>query len=74
MLSGVSSDLDDKISQKNAEIAEEVSGLSPLKMLAWILGVPLSLWIAWGVYTDYRTDRVQAVAADVVRSTEEMNI
>ena len=72
LLSGVSSDLDDKISQKNAEIAEEVSGLSPLKMLAWILGVPLSLWIAWGVYTDYRTDRVQAVAADVVRSTEEM--
>lgn len=66
LLSGFSHDLDARLSEKHAELASEASGVSPLKLLAWIIGVPLALWLSWLVYANYRTERAHLIASRVI--------
>lgn len=66
ILSAQFTELEKRISEKQAELAEAGMGLSPLKMLAWIIGVPLAAWISWSVFVDYRTERASMIATRIL--------
>lgn len=70
LLGDVSRGLDEKISEKQSDLASATAGTSPLMMLAWIIGVPLALWLAWTLYGNYRTERAHLIAAQVIAGTE----
>jgi outer membrane protein OmpA-like peptidoglycan-associated protein len=66
LLSGFSRDLDTKLTEKHAELASEAAGISPLKLIAWLIGVPLAVWLAWLAYANYRTERAHLIASRVI--------
>lgn len=59
-------ELQGRLSDKQAELREAATGISPLKLLAWSIGLPLAAWIAWSVFADYRTSRAEAIATAVL--------
>lgn len=72
MLSGLSSDLSHKIGDKHDELADTGAGLSPLKLLAWMVGMPLLAWIGWSVYADYRIERARGVVAGTIAGQDSI--
>ncbi|MGQ0672293.1 MAG: OmpA family protein [Hyphomicrobium sp.] len=72
LLSDVSRNLDERITEKQSDLDEDASGLSPLVILAWIVGLPLALWIAWTLYADYVTERTQRTASQIVAQADEI--
>ncbi|MEQ1577586.1 MAG: hypothetical protein ABL894_08035, partial [Hyphomicrobium sp.] len=73
ILAGLSQNLESRLDDKTGELATQAAGVSPLKMLAWIIGLPLAGWLAWMIYADYRTERAQAIAATTLASFNELN-
>ena len=57
ILPGLSQGLEKRISETQAEISGRRLGASPLKLLAWIIGVPLAAFLGWSFYADYRESR-----------------
>ncbi len=72
LLSDVSRGLDEKISDKHADLAGAASGMSPLVLLAWIIGVPLAMWLAWTLYANYRTERAHLIASQTIAAVEDI--
>lgn len=66
LLGEVSRELEDQLTTTQAANAKQAAGLSPLGMLAWIIGVPFALWLSWLVYANYRTERAQLIASQVL--------
>ena len=73
LLGSVSAQLEESVEEKQSEIAAERSGISPLKILAWMIGLPLAAWLSWSFYADYRKDRAQAIASDVISNTPSVS-
>ncbi len=72
LLSALSTDLEKRIAERQEDVSGRSLGVSPLKMLAWIFGVPLVAWLGWSLYGDYQTERVRAIAADVLATSSEI--
>lgn len=71
-LADLAARLDGGLKSTYAELNAPAGGMSPLKLLALLIGVPLALWIAWTAYVDYATDRVTAVASEIIRTSPEI--
>lgn len=71
-LTDLSGELTRKIEDKHQE-ASQASGLSPVKALAWVVGLPLLGWIAWVIYADYRTEQVRQIATRAVGSITDLS-
>lgn len=69
LLGSVSQQLEQSVEEKQSEMAAERAGVSPLKLLAWMIGLPLVAWVAWSFYADFRKESAQAIASDVISST-----
>jgi outer membrane protein OmpA-like peptidoglycan-associated protein len=52
--------------------AAERSGINPLKLLAWLIAVPVLGYAAWAAWTNYETYRVKSAASDIIAATPEM--
>jgi outer membrane protein OmpA-like peptidoglycan-associated protein len=53
----------------SAQLEKSVGGkapISPLKILAWMIGLPLAAWLSWSFYADYRKDRAHSIASEVI--------
>ncbi|MEO1206771.1 MAG: OmpA family protein [Pseudomonadota bacterium] len=48
------------------------SGFNPAKLLLWILGLGLAIWLAWFAYEQYQTERVRGIAAGVIEQTADL--
>lgn len=72
LLQDLSENLESRIGETHAQISGRRLGISPLKVLAYLIGLPLIGWFAWSLYGDYRTDRVQRLADAVLASSPEV--
>lgn len=73
VLAGLSQSLEQRLDEKTGELAETVASVSPIKLLAWIIGVPFIAWLGWTVYSDYRTERARSIAASTLASDTAIN-
>ena len=72
ILAGLSHDLSARLDEKTGEMAEQATSVSPLRILAWIIGLPLAAWFAWMFYADYKTERAHAMAAKTLASFSDI--
>lgn len=70
LLADVSRGLDGTIGAKQAKLAGR--GVSPLLILAWLIGLPLAAWIAWSAYGSYKVNHAMRVAFSVLASSGDM--
>ena len=73
MLALLAGDLQEDLheAQEEAAAAAAESGGSALSLLAWIIGLPLAIWMCWLVYENYWRARVTDVANQIVISSSE---
>ncbi|MGD9786173.1 MAG: hypothetical protein AB7U49_15980, partial [Hyphomicrobiaceae bacterium] len=64
--------LGDRIARQHAALAAPAFGVSPFKLLAWLIGLPLLVGISWWLYVETVTRRVETIAADVIRNSPEI--
>lgn len=76
MLALLAGDLQEDLAEaqqgRSPEPEQAQSGTSPLAMLAWIIFLPLGLWMCWLVYENYWRARVTDVANQIVISSSEL--
>jgi outer membrane protein OmpA-like peptidoglycan-associated protein len=48
------------------------SGFNPIKLVAWVVGLPLVLWFAWNTYGHWQTARVDRIARAVLSASAEI--
>ena len=73
ILAGLSHNLEQRLDDKTGELASQAAGASPLKILAWVIGLPLATWLTWSLYADYRTERARTIATRALTSVSELN-
>ncbi len=73
LLPDLSENLGKRIVEKHEELADTSRGLSPLKLLAWLIGLPLAAWIGWNIYGGYQTKQARDTAAQVLESLPQLN-
>jgi outer membrane protein OmpA-like peptidoglycan-associated protein len=64
--------LEQRISDKQAEVDGMPLGIRPGKALAWIAGVLLLGWLAWAQLGAYETNRVRSIALEMIDTTPEI--
>lgn len=64
--------LEQRVADKQAELAVPPLAFNPLKALAWIVAVPMLAWLAWGYWVDYETQTVRRAAERVIEETAEL--
>lgn len=47
-------------------------GVSPVKLLAVLIGLPLIAWIVWSSYISYQTNRVRETAREIIETSPEI--
>lgn len=62
----------ERIARKHAELDAPAFGISPVKLLVWLIGVPLLAWLGWTTWVATETRRVQATAAEIVATSAEI--
>lgn len=72
VLSTLAETLTAAIDAKQAELSGRRSGISPIKLVAAIIGLPLAAWLAWTFYADWRVSRTERIARGVVAQSEEI--
>ncbi len=72
LLENLSQNLGARLDEKTEELAQDGAGISPLKLLAWIVGLPLAGWLSWAVYSDFKTERARTLAANTIASVSEL--
>jgi outer membrane protein OmpA-like peptidoglycan-associated protein len=50
----------------------ERAGLNPLKIIAWLIALPILAYIAWTAWTAFATERVRTTANTVISASPEM--
>ena len=73
LLASLSRNLETRLDEKADELADQAGGISPLKMLAWMIGVPLVAWVSWVLYSDYKTEQARSIASKTVTSITELS-
>ncbi|MBL8564227.1 MAG: OmpA family protein [Hyphomicrobiaceae bacterium] len=64
--------LDDQLAKKYAELSAPAGGISPLKLLSVVIGLPLAAWLGWTAYVRYETARVTQVASEIIQTSPEI--
>lgn len=74
MLALLAGDLQEDLheAQEKAAAAREQSAGQGLSTLAWIVGIPLAIWMSWLVYESYWRARVTDIANQIVISSSEL--
>lgn len=72
LLAELSRHMTERISDKEANLARPIGGLSPLKVLAAAVLVPLLGWLAWTSLESFQSSRVRAVAQRVIETSTEI--
>lgn len=72
LLAVLSERLEQRISDKQAEIEGMPLGIRPGKALAWMLGLAVLGWLGWSQLDAYETNRVRAIALEMIETTEEV--
>lgn len=73
ILASLSQNLETRLDAKTGEMANQATGVSPLKMLAWIIGLPLAAWLTWMLYADYKTERAHTIASKTLAAFSGLN-
>lgn len=60
------------VAETQKALAGGPMGVSPVKLLAWLIGLPLVGLLAWNVYYDYRTSSVLHTAQEVLGTNAEI--
>jgi outer membrane protein OmpA-like peptidoglycan-associated protein len=61
-----------RLSETQEQLAGQRSGFSPIKLVAWMVGLPLAAWLAWNTYGNWQTARVDRIAHDVLSTSAEI--
>ncbi len=72
VLSSLAETLNTAIDAKQAELSGRDGGVSPIKLLAGLIGLPLAVWLAWTLYADWRVSRTERIAHAVIAQSEEI--
>ena len=72
VLSDLAGSLGESIAAKQAELSGRSGGISPVKLLAVLVGLPLAAWFAWTLYADWRVSRTERIARDVLSQSAEI--
>ncbi|MDX2307075.1 MAG: OmpA family protein [Hyphomicrobium sp.] len=72
LLNRLSDDLDRRIGEVQASDNRRRAGISPVKVLAWLLGLPLVAWLAWSVYANWREDSTRDTAMAILSDIQEI--
>lgn len=64
--------LSKRISAQHEEAGTAALSISPVKLLALLIGVPLAAWFAWSTYVTYETNRVRQAAKDIIETSPEI--
>lgn len=73
VLAALSKNLEQRLDDKTGELANQAAGASPLKILGWLIGLPLAAWLIWSLFADYRTERAHAIASRTLGSFSGLN-
>lgn len=66
-LLALAENLETRVELKQREIRGAIrKGPSPVKILLWLIGLPLAAWFAWSTYVSYETGRVERAAVGVI--------
>jgi outer membrane protein OmpA-like peptidoglycan-associated protein len=60
------------IESKHAEFSGRGRAASPVKILGLLVGLPLAAWFAWTVYADWRVERTERVAREILFESAEI--
>lgn len=72
VLSSLAETLTTAIDTKQAELGGRQGGVSPIKVVATIIGIPLAAWLAWTLYADWRVSRTERIAREVISHSDEI--
>jgi len=72
LLPSLSDDVGRRLEAKHEELGGDVRAFTPLKLVAWIIGLPLLAWLAWTLYAHYRTEHVRSIATAELTSYAEL--
>jgi len=72
VLPGLAETMGPAIAARQDELSADTAGVSPVKLLAWGVGVPLVAWLAWSFYADWRVSRTTRIAQDVLSQSAEI--
>lgn len=61
-----------RIEEQYAVLDRPALGVSPVKLLAVLIGLPLMAWIGWSAYVTYQTNRVREAARHVIETSPEI--
>lgn len=64
--------ISDRIEKKYESLNRPALGVSPVKLMAVIFGLPLLAWIAWSAYISFETSRVREAARQVIETSPEI--
>lgn len=64
--------LGQRISEQYDALDTPALGISPVKILALLIGLPLAAWLAWSTYVTYETNRVRETARHVIETSAEI--
>lgn len=73
ILQNLSSGIESELDEKAGEIAEQTAGLSPLKMMVYLIGLPLAAFMMWTLLGYYHAERVQTLAERVRATMPEIS-
>ena len=71
-LSSLGPRLTERISRQYEELDAPALGISPAKLLAAVILLPAIAWFAWSTWINYETNRVQAIAKEVIENSAEI--
>jgi outer membrane protein OmpA-like peptidoglycan-associated protein len=72
VLADLAGTLTAKLSETQDQLAGNRSGFSPIKLVVWLIGLPLALWLSWNAYGNWQTARVDGIAREVLSASTEI--
>ncbi len=61
-----------RIAEQYDIIDRPALGVSPVKIMAVLIGLPLLAWVAWSTYVSYETNRVRETARQIIETSPEI--
>lgn len=62
----------ERIEKQYAILDRPALGISPIKLMTFVIAVPLLAWIAWSAFISYETNRVRQTAREVIEKSSEI--
>ena len=64
--------ISERIEKRYEKLDRPAFGISPVKLVSALVGLPLLAWIAWSSYISYETHRVREAARQVIETSPEI--